>query len=187
MQRRISRRRAILSFIGAGAAVGMYTWRIEPHWLEFSYPRLPIAGLPQELEGRTVAQLSDLHVGPKVDDEYIVESFQRVREHAPDFVVLTGDWITYRGAQQFDQLRRVLEHLPQGKLGTVGILGNHDYGFDWSMVDVAEKISAIARNAGATILRNHAVTMAGLRFVGWQCDIGQCVAPTPDGYQTGGI
>src|ERR1043166_543003 len=166
MQRRIKRRQAILSLIGAGAAMGAYTWRIEPHWLEFTYPRLPITGLPKQLEGCTLAQLSDLHVGPKVDDAYIIESFERVREHSPDFVVVTGDWITYRGPQQLEQLRRVLEHLPQGKLGTVGILGNHDYGFDWRMVDVAEKIDTIAQNAGATILRNRAVTIGGLRFLG---------------------
>src|ERR1700758_2986121 len=86
MERRIRRRQAILSLVGAGAAIGTYTWRIEPHWIEFSYPRLPIAGLPKQLEGCTLAQLSDLHVGPKVDDAYIIESLQRVREHSPDFL-----------------------------------------------------------------------------------------------------
>src|SRR6266403_920866 len=79
-------------------------------------------GLPRELEGRTLAQLSDLHVGPKVDDDYIIESFRRVQEFAPDFVAFTGDWITYRNKGQFEQLRRVLAHAPHGRLGTVGVL-----------------------------------------------------------------
>ena len=127
---------------------------------------LPIAGLPSELQGRTLAQISDLHIGPKVDDDYIIETFRRVQEHNPDFVVMTGDWITYRGVHQFEQLRRALEHLPHGKLGTIGILGNHDYGFEWRMVEVGAKVSAIATAAGATILRNHAATVAGLRFIG---------------------
>jgi uncharacterized protein len=165
----ITRRRALktLAVAGAGAAaLGLYTWRIEPHWLELTHPDLPIKGLPSELEGRTLAQLSDLHIGPKVDDDYIIESFRRVQDASPDFVVFTGDWITYRGARQFDQLRRVLVHMPHGRLGTIGILGNHDYGFNWRMLDVANHVTAIARDAGVTLLRNEAATVAGLQFIG---------------------
>jgi predicted MPP superfamily phosphohydrolase len=165
----ITRRRALktLAIAGAGtAALGLYTWRIEPHWLQLTHPDLPIKGLPSELEGRTLAQLSDLHIGPKVDDDYIIESFQRVQEASPDFVVFTGDWITYRSASQFDQLRRVLAHTPHGKLGTIGILGNHDYGFNWRMLDVADRVTKIARDAGVIVLRNEAQTIAGLQFIG---------------------
>jgi predicted MPP superfamily phosphohydrolase len=169
MTRTPTRRQALrlLTVAGSGTALlGLYTWRIEPHWLEFTHPELPVAGLPRELEGRTLAQLSDLHVGPKVDDDYILESFRRVKEFAPDFVVFTGDWITYRSPRQFEQLSRVLEHAPHGRLGTVGILGNHDYGFHWKMVDVAEQVVEIARAAGVTLLRNEVCTIAGLQFLG---------------------
>jgi len=147
-------------------AVGLYTWRVEPHWLEFTDPVLPVAGLPSELEGRTLAQISDIHVGPRVDDDYIIKSFRRVQELAPDFVVFTGDFVTYRGVPQFEQLRRVLKHMPHGRLGTVGILGNHDYGFRWRMLDVADRVAAIAHEAGITLLRNQATTLAGLQFIG---------------------
>ena len=165
----ITRRRALQGFAAVGTSAlvtGLYAWRVEPHWLEFTYPVLPIAGLPQELEGRTLAQISDLHVGPKVDDDYIVQSLRRVQEFAPDFVAYTGDWITYRSPRQLEQLRRVTAHLPHGRLGTVGILGNHDYGYNWKMADVAEKVAGIARAAGVTVLRNEAVSVAGLQFLG---------------------
>lgn len=147
-------------------ALGLYTWRIEPHWLEFTFPELRIKGLPPELEGRTLAQISDIHVGPSVDDDYIIHSFQRLAAMAPDFTAFTGDWITYRGPQQFEQLRRVLLHAPHGRLGTLGILGNHDYGFRWNMRGVAEKVTQIAKDAGVTLLRNEAATISGLQFVG---------------------
>ncbi len=169
MATKFTRRRVLKTFAIAGTgavALGLYTWRIEPHWLELTHPDLPIKDLPKELEGRTLAQLSDLHVGPKVDDDYIIESFRRVKDAAPDFVVFTGDWITYRGASQFDQLRRVLTYVPHGRLGTIGILGNHDYGFNWRMLDVADQVTAIARDARVTLLRNEAATIAGLQFVG---------------------
>ncbi len=167
MTRTLTRRQLLASLTGAGlGAIGLYTWRVEPHWLQFTYPRLPISGLPRELEGRTLAQISDLHVGPKVDDDYIISSFRRVQELTPDFVVFTGDWITYRGPRQFEQLRRVMAHVPHGRLATIGILGNHDYGFKWRMLDVAEQVVAIVRSAGVTVLRNQACAVAGLQFLG---------------------
>jgi len=165
----LTRRKTLKALAAAGAgalATGLYTWRVEPHWLEFTFPALPISGLPPELEGLTLAQISDLHVGPRVDDEYIIRSLRRVQEFTPDFVAFTGDWITYRGPHQFDQLHRVLEHIPHGRLGTAGILGNHDYGFNWRMVDVADRVAEIARSAGVTLLRNQASTLAGLQFLG---------------------
>jgi uncharacterized protein len=116
--------------------------------------------------GRTLAQLTDLHVGPEVDDAYIVESFRRTADLRPDFVAFTGDWITYRGPQQLEQLRRVLIHAPHGRLGTFGVLGNHDYGFNWRMVGVAEQVSQIARDAGITILSNQTALASGLLFIG---------------------
>jgi predicted MPP superfamily phosphohydrolase len=162
-------RRQTLKLLAAGTgacALGLYTWGIEPHWLEFTHSDLPVAGLPRGLDGRTLVQISDLHVGPEVDDAYIMRSLQRVGELEPDFIAFTGDWITYRGAQQFEQLRRVLTHIPHGRLGTVGILGNHDYGFNWRMVDVARQVSEIVASAGVTLLRNQAVSFAGLQFLG---------------------
>jgi uncharacterized protein len=84
-------RRQTIKLLAAGAgalALGLYTWGIEPHWLEFTYSDLSVAGLPRELEGRTLAQISDLHVGPAVDDAYVIESLQRVGQPAPDFIAI---------------------------------------------------------------------------------------------------
>jgi predicted MPP superfamily phosphohydrolase len=164
-----SRRRALKSIFLAGSAAaltGLYTWRWEPHWLEFTYPALPVRGLPGTLAGNTIAHITDTHIGPEVDDSYVIESFLRTQEQSPDFVVFTGDWISYRDERQFEQLRRVLRKMPRGRLGTVGILGNHDYGRNWRILDVADQVSRIASEAGVTILRNDAVTVAGLRFIG---------------------
>jgi len=72
----VSRRQAVrlLAVAACGtAAVGLYAWRVEPHWLEFTHPLLPIEVSPREIEGRTLAQISDLHIGPRVDDDYIIE------------------------------------------------------------------------------------------------------------------
>jgi predicted MPP superfamily phosphohydrolase len=177
----LTRRQTIkLLAAGAGAlALGLYTWGIEPHWLEFTYSDLSVVNLPLELEGCTLAQITDLHVGPAVDDAYVIESLQRVGQLAPDFIAFTGDWITYRGSRQLEQLRRVMRYIPHGRLGTVGILGNHDYGFNWRMVDVARQVAGIAASAGVTMLRNQAVSIAGLQFLGLDDLWSPCFDPAP--------
>ena len=80
------------STVALAAGTGLYAWRIEPHWVEFVQRALPIANLPPALAGRTLVQLSDLHVGPRVDDDYVIGVFDRVRALAPDIVVFTGDF-----------------------------------------------------------------------------------------------
>lgn len=127
---------------------------------------LPVRGLPAALVGKTLAQLSDLHVGPLVDDDYLISVLTRVTTLAPDFVVFTGDFITYQSSAQIPQLRRVLESMPRGRMGTVAILGNHDYSAGWANSEVAAQVVSAATEAGATVLRNEVASIGGLTFVG---------------------
>jgi predicted MPP superfamily phosphohydrolase len=165
------RRREFLGWSLAGAAAAAagivgYTFAIEPHWLEIVEQPLPIGGLPRALIGQRLVHLSDLHVGPRVSDEYLIKSLGRARALAPDIVAITGDLITYRGPEQFRQLRAVLRQLPLGRTATVAILGNHDYGYGWRMPDVAAAVERELRDAGVTVLHNQAIDVNGLAIVG---------------------
>lgn len=151
----------------AGAAgVGIYTWRIEPHWVRFVRRPMPIPNLPDALDGATLVQLSDLHVGPRVDSEYLMGTMTAVRRLEPDLVVFTGDLATIWKPMPFDELSRVLEYTPHGRLGTFGVLGNHDYGVRWRQVEVANEVARRAGEAGITILRNARQNVEGLDIVG---------------------
>jgi predicted MPP superfamily phosphohydrolase len=165
---KISRRRFLQGAATAGGmslATGLYTWRIEPHWLQIVKRRLPIANLPAKLEGARLAQLSDLHIGPHVDDFYIREVFARVRAIAPEIVVYTGDFTTF-APDVLDHTRRMLADLALGSRATFGILGNHDYGLTWSRADIADEIAAMTRSVGARILRNEVGEVDGLQVIG---------------------
>jgi predicted MPP superfamily phosphohydrolase len=164
--RRFSRRHFIAAAIAVPVLTTLYTWRVEPHWLEFVYRDLPIANLPPLLVGRRLVQLSDLHIGPQVDDDYLIETFRRVDALQPDIVVHTGDLISYRGGQTIEQARRVLAHCPRGHLGSAAILGNHDYGRDWADPDIASSVEQLLTAAGTTVLRNARTTIAGLHLIG---------------------
>ena len=111
-----------------GAGLGGYAWLIEPHWVEVVRRDLPIRFLPDVLDGKTLVQISDLHIGPEVSDAYLRDRFHTVARDRPrhprrhrrfhDLSSPTRSWIT--SAASLDDLR-------PGRLATLGILGNHDY------------------------------------------------------------
>ncbi|HKS05041.1 MAG TPA: metallophosphoesterase [Gemmatimonadaceae bacterium] len=166
MNRRQFIRRSVGALGVGGAGIGLYTWRIEPHWVQFTERSLAIRDLPRDLEGRTLLFLSDLHVGPRVDEGYLMRTLDRARELRPDFVVYGGDFISYSAASDLSLLQTVMSHTPVGRIGTVGILGNHDYGPNWSHPEIAARVASVVSNAGVQILQNGVANLGGLQFVG---------------------
>lgn len=167
--RRLLTRRNFFRVAGAAlcgaAGVGLYTWRVEPHWVEIVRRPLPIANLPASLVGATLAQLSDLHIGPRVDDDYLLGVFERVSRLQPEIVVYTGDFTSHH-EDIVAHARRVFPYLPQGRRGTFGILGNHDYGINWRDRALADQLTEVAEAAGVRMLRNATGNADGLKIVG---------------------
>src|SRR5262245_29743373 len=176
----VSRRRFLRMGAGllAGAAgVGYYAWRVEPHWVEVVHRPLPIANLPQPLVGRTLVQLSDLHVGQQVEDDFLKDAFALVETLEPAFVVVTGDFMTSSADEEVDHTLAVMEHLPRGRLGTLAVLGNHDYGNLSVCHEAADDLTRGLREQGIDVLRNQRKTVAGLTFVGMDDFWGPYFAP----------
>lgn len=176
---KITRRKFLQGTLAAAGLTSLYTWRIEPTWLEFTHLPLLIANLPPALAGRTLVQFSDIHIGRQVDDDYLLRSFAQVTALAPDFVVHTGDLVTYHGPKVVEQAKAVMAHFPRGKLGTFAILGNHDYGLTWADPLVGDRIAALLTDSGCQVLRNTTVRAAGLAFVGCDDLWTQRFAPAP--------
>jgi len=151
--------------VAALAGVPFYTWRIEPHWFEVVDRIMPIVGLPRELRNKKLIQLSDLHIGPRVDDDFLLSTFSAVASLAPDIVVITGDFISYE-TDYLKRIERILPHIPHGSRGTFAVLGNHDYGPDWNHPEVAKVVTSVAQSAGIQVLRNDVAEVNGLHIVG---------------------
>lgn len=86
---------------------------------------VPIADLPESLQGLTITQLSDLHYdGMRLSDRLLSEAIAANNSIYPDIVVLTGDHVT----DDPSPIHRLVEHLAQlkSKVGVFAILGNHD-------------------------------------------------------------
>ncbi|WP_109585225.1 metallophosphoesterase [Cupriavidus plantarum] len=86
---------------------------------------VPVAGLPAALNGFTIAQISDIHVGPTIKGPYIDRIVDRVNSLDADAVAITGDLVD-------GSVRDLSRHTaPLGRLasrhGTFVVTGNHEY------------------------------------------------------------
>ena len=59
MERRKFVKKGIVGIGSLALLSGLYTWQIEPFWLEFVKKKMPIANLSNSLIGKTVMQISD--------------------------------------------------------------------------------------------------------------------------------
>ncbi|GGH28646.1 phosphoesterase [Sphingobacterium alkalisoli] len=167
MDRRQFIKKTTLAVLGSSVLVGGYTWQVEPLWVEWTKVNMSIRNLPKRLEGKTLIQLSDIHIGPRVDKSYVIRTLQEASAIEPDFVVYTGDFISLvDGKAPYEDLQDILTHLAIGKEGTAAILGNHDYGAAWKEPDMADEIARMLSYSGVTVLRNSTTDFAGLQLIG---------------------
>ena len=110
---------------------------------------VPIAGLPEELHGYSIAQISDIHVGPTIRRPYLNAIVNRVNALKADAIAVTGDLVD--GSVQ----RLALHTQPLARLsapdGTFFVTGNHEY------YSGAEEWIAEVRRLGLTVLLNQHV------------------------------
>ena len=152
--------------LASGAGAGTYTWFIEPYWYEVVRRALPIRHLPDALDGKTLVQISDLHIGPEVSDAYLRGAFETVAQLDPDILVVTGDFMTCWAGEELEHVSRVLKDLPPGRLATLAILGNHDFARNYSNRAVADQLTARLTDLGFNVLRNSSRDVAGLTVGG---------------------
>ncbi|MDE6135202.1 MAG: metallophosphoesterase, partial [Muribaculaceae bacterium] len=91
-----------------------------------------VPGLPASMDGFTVAQISDLHVGTYgTDTAFVAKLVRRVNALHPDLIVFTGD-IVNRRSTELEPFVATLGRLSAPE-GVLSVLGNHDYGdyYDW--------------------------------------------------------
>lgn len=108
-----------------------------------------VARLPKSLDGYTIAQVSDIHVGPFVAERELEEGFSKIRAIRPDLIVATGDLVDM-DAEVARLLASRLTNVPS-RDGHVVIPGNHDY------YAGAERVLGAFRAAGAHALVNRSI------------------------------
>src|SRR6266702_225490 len=89
---------------------------------------VPITGLPSDLEGFRIAQLSDLHVGPTLKRDFVERVVDTTNGLQPDVIALTGDVADGFPPALRDEVAPLAGlRAPHGKYF---VTGNHEYYWD---------------------------------------------------------
>jgi predicted MPP superfamily phosphohydrolase len=158
--RRLFLHRALGGLVAASAAgLGLVALRRGMGKVALREVGIEVARLPRALDGTTIVQLTDVHVGPTLGREFIEELVARTNALNPDVVAITGDLVD----GSVEHLREHVAPLKnlKAKHGVYFVTGNHEY---YSGVD--EWLEELGR-LGVRVLRNERVALTdGLDLAG---------------------
>lgn len=86
---------------------------------------VPLANLPAGLQGFTIVQISDIHVGPTIKHGYLDAIVERVNSLGADVVAITGDLVD-GSVQELSRHTAPLARLT-ARHGSFFVTGNHEY------------------------------------------------------------
>lgn len=112
-------------FAGAVPFVGaLYGFAVERLKFRVQRVEVPIPGLPPELDGLRIAQLSDIHMSGYLPVDQLRRAVGMANELGAEMAVITGDLVTWRG----DPIVDCIEELRalRAPLGVWGCNGNHE-------------------------------------------------------------
>lgn len=114
-----------IGLIGVAILLTLYGFYQTHQKLKTVVVKIQIKNLHDDLEGFTIVQISDVHIGPTIKGKFLNRVVARINHLKPDFVAITGDLVDGPAS-------RLKHHLlPLGdiksKYGTFYITGNHEY------------------------------------------------------------
>ena len=112
---------------------------------------VPIAGLPAALHGFTLAQISDIHVGPTIKRAFLQRIVAKVNTIGADVVAITGDLVDGKVAELAGHVAPLADL--QSRHGTFFVTGNHEY-YSGAHAWIVE-----LRRLGLTVLLNEHVVL----------------------------
>jgi len=112
---------------------------------------VPIKGLPPALQGFTLAQLSDIHVGPTIKQPYLRRIVDKVNALDADVVAITGDLVDGKVGELAAHTAPLADL--KSRHGTFFVTGNHEY-YSGAHAWVDE-----LRRLGLTVLMNQHVVI----------------------------
>lgn len=139
----------------AGAApflTAMYGFAAERLNYQVRRVEIPLANLPDGLDGMKIAQLSDIHLSGYISRDDVRRAVDMANDLSADLSVVTGDFIT--GAS--DPLEECIAELRNlaAPLGTYGCNGNHEI-----YAKAEDSAERLFKQAGMKLLRSQNATI----------------------------
>lgn len=150
-------RRTALARLFAGAVtlatLGLGATAVRSGLARVAVKRVDVAlsRLPETMRGTTIAQLTDVHIGPTIGKDFLEEIVARTNEIQPDIVAITGDLVDGSVADLREHVAP-LKNL-KARYGVYFVTGNHEYysGHD----EWCEELERL----GIRVLRNERVSI----------------------------
>ena len=140
------------ALLGAPVAVIGYGTFVQRFRLRLREQDISIPGLPADLDGLRIAQLTDIHLSPFLSVRELERAVAMANETRPHLTLVTGDLIT-SGADPLDDCLRTLAFL-KSDAGVFGCMGNHEIYADTESYTERE-----AARLGITFLRQKSKTL----------------------------
>jgi len=139
----------ILGVVFLGGFSGYSAWQIRLERVV-----LQTMKLPAQMEKLTIAQISDVHLGPMVGERRLARIIRLLERAKPDLVVATGDLVD----AQMDRLNNLAAMLAtlDPPLGKFAVAGNHEF------YAGIRQSGRFLRTAGFNFLRNEGFSLNGL-------------------------
>jgi predicted MPP superfamily phosphohydrolase len=142
---------ASAAIVGTMAALLLWGFTGGQARFERTHVRVALPGLPDDLRGLRIAQISDLHIGNGMEGSRLDRLVERVNALEADLVALTGDLFDFDPRHVEDGARRLAGL--RARHGVYAVLGNHD-GYT-GLELVAESLARLA--PGIVLLRGDLV------------------------------
>lgn len=174
----LTRRQVLTTMLYGAGGMAFYSGEVERHWIDVVHRDVRIPGLPDEFDGMTIAQLSDIHLDEYTEPFLLREAVNHINHLKPDMVLLTGDYVSaevlskkltteaaWRCASLLSQIACPRKY---------AILGNHD------IMAGAEEVTEAIASHHIPVLRNGFIPIerGGSRF--WLAGIDDPVLGRPD-------
>lgn len=128
--KQLSRRWLLRTALLGTGGLALYAGEFERRRLEVVHQDISITGLSPAFDGVKIAQLSDIHLDEFTEPFLLREAIDRINRERPDYVFLTGDYVTadvlpkrlsIRAARHCGRLLSGLECKQR-----YAVFGNHD-------------------------------------------------------------
>src|SRR5262245_6039171 len=140
-------------FVAVVAAQAAWGFTFGQRRVEVTTTRVPLPKLHGQLAGLRIVQISDLHIGNRMEAERLDAMIERTNATRPDVIALTGDIFDFDPRHLDDGARRLARL--RARYGTYAILGNHDH-----YVGTERVVAALAQHApGIRLLRDELVRL----------------------------
>ena len=112
----------MITLAGSATVYGFYSARKGPSIIKHD---IYLKNLPDAYENFSIAQISDLHVGPTIKRTYVEDVLEKISHLNPDLIAVTGDLVDGSVKYLKSELQPLKDMIPP--YGTFFVTGNHEY------------------------------------------------------------